>query len=397
MKPKKRPKIHTIKEDDWSPYIKRLIAISFIIAVVVLFPLFIARYYQSVKLLETLNQYDTIKTEAILLETVSLPNDNLLFTNNKFFKPVDKDELIIEEFVAVFNGVKCNYPTLWATLKYDGTTINGEANNRMDFSRSVSLDLTSKSRKRLFFPAISQNYAPRRTHYFVSHFSGIIISEKQAPCFEGLYRVNDLSQLNMLLTLELPFDSDFSYARLLGWETNSNYTVPEKMSKNSIDNIFTQKMEPIKATDVEYKDSIASILYDEKYKSSSFWKVNGYARESGGQQVANSIIADTSYINKDGLRADGDLLISKQKWHLKDSSFVARGRLYNGGVAFVILNGNRPSGIVIITKSGDFNVIIQVPQDGFYSVGLMNYVKTYNARENRMVAKVGWVEKSDDK
>ena len=111
----------------------------------------------------------------------------------------------------------------------------------------------------------------------------------------------------------------------------------------------------------------------------------------------NSILADTSYINNDGVRADGDLLISKQKWHLKGSAFVARGKLHNGGVAFVMLNEQRPSGIVIISKSGEFNVIIQVPQDGFYSVGLMNFVKTYNAPENRMVAKVGWVEKSDDR
>ena len=82
---------------------------------------------------------------------------------------------------------------------------------------------------------------------------------------------------------------------------------------------------------------------------------------------------------------------------LKKSTFVARGTLYNGGVAFVLLNENRPSGLVIVTNSGKFDVIIEVPRDGFYSVGLMNFVKTYNSRENRMVARVGWVEKSDDK
>ena len=111
----------------------------------------------------------------------------------------------------------------------------------------------------------------------------------------------------------------------------------------------------------------------------------------------NSILAEISYKNMDGTRADGDLLITKKKWHLKESAFIAQGTLYNGGVAFVLLNENRPSGLTIITKSGKFNVIIQVPLDGFYSVGLMNFVKTHNARENRMVARVGWVEKSDEK
>ena len=155
-------------------------------------------------------------------------------------------------------------------------------------------------------------------------------------------------------------------------------------------------MEPFKSSDVEYKNPIVSIVDDEKNESSSFWKVNGYAKEnvrSRNFNPQNSTLAETSYKNMDDARADGDLLITKQKWHVKESEFVARGKLYNGGVAFVILNENRPSGLVIVTKPGKFNVIIEVPHDGFYSVGLMNFVKTYNSRENRMIAKFGWVEK----
>ena len=393
MREKKQQNISTVKENDWSPFIKRLIAISFIIAVLALLPLPIARYYQSIRLSEILNQYDTIKTEIIPLEAVPLPNDNLLFTNKMLFKPVGKDEFIIEELMAVFNGANCNYPTLWATIKYDGASINGNVDNRMDFSRDISLDLKLEGRKRFFFPAISQNNAPRSNHV-ASYFSGIIISEKQSHCFEGLFRVKDLNQLKMLLTLELPFDSDFSYSMLQNWETDTKYTVPEKMNKSSAELILSQKMEPIKVTDVKYKDLIVSI-FSEKDKYSSIWKVNGYVKENVrpiNLLPQNSILANTSYKNFDGTRADGDLLITKKKWHLKKSAFVARGTLYNGGVAFVLLNEDNPSGLVIVTKTGNFDVIIEVPQDGFYSVGLMNYVKTYNSRENRMVARVGWVE-----
>lgn len=373
------------------------------ISVLVILPLQLARYYQSTKLAETVSQYDTIKTEEIILETVPLSNGNLLFTNTKYFKPLGKNKFIIEEYLAVFNGEKCNYPTVWAKIHYDGYTINGQVSRRMNFSRSISIDMTSKRIERFFFPAISENIAPWIHEYFTTYFSGIIISEEQSECFEGLFRVKDLSQLNMLLSLNLPFDNDSSYARLRGFETDTNYTVPDKMNSRRINHILSRRMEPIKATDIKYKDLIASILYDEKDGSSSFWKVNGYAKESGrgesagGWGVMNSILADTSYINNDGIRADGDLLISKKKWRLKGSAFVARGKLHNGGVAFVMLNEQRPSGIVIITKSGEFNVIIQVPKDGFYLVGLMNYVKTYNARENRMVAKVGWVENFNGK
>ena len=58
-------------------------------------------------------------------------------------------------------------------------------------------------------------------------------------------------------------------------------------------------------------------------------------------------------------------------------------------LSLVVLNENRPYGISIVTKTGKFNAIIEVPRDGYYSVGLINYVKTYNAPENRLIAKTG--------
>ena len=79
------------------------------ISVLVIFPLQLARFYQSAKLAETLSQYDTIKTEAIILQSVPLENDSLLFTNTKSFKPLGKNKVIVEEYMAVFNGKKCDY------------------------------------------------------------------------------------------------------------------------------------------------------------------------------------------------------------------------------------------------------------------------------------------------
>ena len=64
--------------------------------------------------------------------------------------------------------------------------------------------------------------------------------------------------------------------------------------------------------------------------------------------------------------------------------FCAQGILNSGGVFFVILNENRPSGTVIVTNPGKFNVVMKIPKDRLYSVGLMNYVARYNTLENRM-------------
>jgi len=202
--------------------------------------------------------------------------------------------------------------------------------------------------------------------------------------------------LDMLLTLQLPFNRDFSYARLADWEDNPNYTVPEKMAASSIAMILSQPVTPITAADVDYQDPIFSFVDDDKNKPSSYWKVNGFAHDNRRLHTLAPTswrLGKVAYVNADGLLADSDLLITKPKWHLKGSAFVARGSLYSGGVAFVLLNENRPSGLVFVTNPGIFSVIIEVPEEGFYSMGLMNFVARYNALENHMIAKAGWVEK----
>ena len=377
----------------WNASVKRMLAFAFGTALIILLPLFLLRHYQTAQVSKLLHQYNTIATDPIKLEVVPLQNNNVLLTNYQLFKPMAGKKFQIEELMAVFSSAKCDSATVWVTLRYEGAS-----NRRMDFSRSISIDLSSskEGRKRLFFPAIAQKdvYSPG----YASYFSGIEISDEQTACLEGLYRVRDLRKLSMLLTLQLPFDGDFSYARFADFEGNPNYTVPEKMPAASIARILSKPLTPITNEDVDYQDPIFSFV-DDKDKSSSCWKVNGYVKDNYHINPLFPIngpswrLGKISYVNADALLVDTDLLITKPKWHLKGSAFVARGKLYSGGVAFVLLNESCPSGLVIVTNPGIFNVIIEAPRDGFYSVGLMNYVAYYNTMENRMVAKAGWVEK----
>jgi len=378
----------------WNTSLKRMIAFTFGTALIILLPLFLLRHYQTAQVSKLLHQYDTVATDPIELEAVPLQNTNVLLTNHQLFKPMAGKKFQIEELMAVFSSAKCDCATVWTTLRY------GKASHRrMDFSRSVSIDLSSskEGKKRLFFPAMAQKdaYYPGYSNYF----SGIEIAEEQAECLEGLYRVRDLKELSMLLTLQLPFDGSPPYARLVDWEANPNYTVPEKMPAASIAGRLSKPLTPITVADVDYQDPILSFVDDDsKNKSFSYLKVNGYVKDNyhinhffprGGPSRR---LAKISYVNADALLVNTDLLITKPKWRLKGSAFVARGALYSGGVAFVLLNGNRPSGLVVVTNPGTFSVIIEAPEDGFYSVGLMNYVAYYNTMENRMIAKAGWVE-----
>ena len=105
-------------------------------------------------------------------------------------------------------------------------------------------------------------------------------------------------------------------------------------------------------------------------------------------------IGETVLVDKQALLLSTDLMLTKPKWHKKGSTFVANGTLYNGGVMFALLNVNLPSGRAIVTKPGKFNVIFEVPHDGMFTVGIANYLFTHNALENRLQAKIGWVEKN---
>jgi len=378
----------------WNTSVKRMLAFVFGTMLIILLPLVLLRHYQTAQVSKLLHQYDTIATDPIKLETVPLQNNNVLLTNCQLFKPMDGKKFQIEELMALFSSAKCDSATTWITLRYKGTS-----DRRMDFSRSMSIDLSSskEGRKRIFFPAIAQKdvYYPG----YASYFSGIEIPEEQAACLEGLYRVRDLRQLSMLLTVQLPFDRNFSYARFADFEGNPNYTVPGKMPAETIARVLSQPLTPITSADVDYKDPIFSFVDDNKNKSFSCWKVNGYVKDNSHINSLFPIngpnwrLGKISYVNADALLVDTDLLITKPKWHSKGSAFVARGKLYSGGVAFVLLNENHPSGLVIVANPGKFNVIIEVPRDGFYSVGLMNYVAYYNTMENRMIAKAGWAER----
>ncbi|TRZ54087.1 hypothetical protein D4S03_00690 [bacterium] len=377
----------------WNGQAKRMMVFAVGTVLIIWLPLFLLRQYQISQVSKLVHQYDTAAIAPIEMQTVPARNGNVLLTSSQLFKPTAEKKFQVEEFLVAFDGSKCDSKTVWFTLRY-----TGESHRRMDFSRSMSIDLSSPEgfKKRLFFPAFAQKdgIGPDYT----SSFSGIEISVDQAACLGGLFKVRDLRQLDMLLTLQLPFNhNERSYARLPDVGRNHHYTVPEKMPAETVANILSQPLTPITAVDADYQDPIFSFA-DDKSKASSYWKVHGHAKDNSHINLLFPIngpnwkLGKISYVNADALLVDTDLMITKPKWHRKGSAFVARGTLYGGGVAFTLLNEDRPSGFVVVTNPGVFDVIIEAPKDGFYSVGLMNYIAYYNTMENRMIAKAGWAE-----
>lgn len=379
----------------WNPAAQRVIVFASAVTLLLWTPLFVLRQYQSSNVSNILRQYDTAELEPLPLEAIPLENNGVLLTNPQQFKPLTEKSFKIMELMAEFSDQKCGYSTVWATLRYEG--IPGVVNiETMDWSRSVSIDLAPPGTNitRLFFPAMAQRdiLAPGCSNYF----AGIEMSAEQKDCLRGLYKVKDLRRLPILLTVKRPLAGDALHRQLAEWEGSRLHTVPAKLPAVRVTELLAKPLLPITDAEIDYRDPIVHVAGG---KSSTSLRVNGYVKDNSDINPEFPVqgprwqFGRSSLVDAESLLVDTDLLITKAKWHKKGSAFVAQGVLYGGGVVFGLTKDNRPSGSVVITNPGTFVVIIEVPQDGMYAIGLANYVAYYNTMENRLVAQAGWVEK----
>jgi len=378
----------------WNPAAQRVVAVAFAVALMLWTPLFVLRQYQSAQVDNILRQYDTAALESLPLEALPLENNGVLLSNPQQFKPLTEESFKIMELMAEFSDQKCGYSTVWATLRYEG--IPGAVLETMDWSRSISIDLTppGTNSTRLFFPAMAQKdiLAPGCSNYF----KGIEMSAEQRACLRGLYIVKDPRQLPILLTVKRPLAGDALYRRLAGWEGSRIHTVPGQLPATRVNELLAKPLLPITDAEIDYRDPIVDLVGG---KSSTSLRVHGYVKDNSDINPEFPVqgprwqFGRSSLVDAESLLVDTDLLITKAKWHKKGSAFVVRGELYSGGVVFGLMKDNRPSGSVVITNPGTFVVIIEVPQDGMYAIGLANYVAYYNTMENRLAAYAGWVEK----
>ncbi|MBU1691709.1 MAG: hypothetical protein KKD65_13390, partial [Gammaproteobacteria bacterium] len=187
--------------------------------------------------------------------------------------------------------------------------------------------------------------------------------------------------------------------RLAEWEANRRlHTVPDQLPAKRVKELFAKPLIPITDAEIDYRDPIFHLKDGQGGKPSTSWIVHGYAKDNSDINPLFPIqgprwqFGRSSLVDAQAILVDTDLLITKAKWLKKGSAFVARGRLYGGGVVLGLMKDNRPSGSIIIATPGAFDVIIEAPQDGMYAIGMANYVVNYNTMENRLVAQAGWVE-----
>jgi hypothetical protein len=89
---------------------------------------------------------------------------------------------------------------------------------------------------------------------------------------------------------------------------------------------------------------------------------------------------------------DTDLLKTKEVHLSRKSYFVAQGVMYAGGATLGLIEDGRTAGDISISSRGPFTVVIEVPEDGDFSLGISNDLDGYTSLENRfIVRRVGWV------
>ncbi len=366
---------------------KRMLCFAAGSLMILLIPLFLLRQYQSWKVGNLLHAYANADTERLPLREQPLRNNIVLMTNPEQFKPALQGSVSADYLVAEFCNQHCDYSTVWPILRYGDDSVSG----RPSFSRSMRINLANfdTMSRRVFFPAISYNEASCGSAYF----KGIEMSREQVDCLCGLYRVKDPSQFPLLLTMSLPVTAGDNnlYQMLAAEKTNGIYTIPANMSDTLVKELLRHPLSSLTPDEIVFKA-------DNVYLKANQWVIKGYARSQPDpyNQPAldrtQSLVARTLFVEQSVGIVDTDLLRTKDIRLKKGNYFVAQGRLYVGGFTLGLMKNGQSAGFVNITDRGLFTVIIEVPADGLYSLGLANNLDGYTSLENRFViTKAGWV------
>jgi hypothetical protein len=358
---------------------------------VILIPLLALRQYQSWRVGNLLGEYSHADKERLPLVEVPLGNNVVLMSSPEYInKSVPEGSVSADYLVAEFSGDQCGHSTAWPVFRYASDW------SRCDFSRSISINLTNSEMgtTRIIFPAISYNFKYFGGRHY-TYFKGIEMSRVQASCLRSLYRIKDPSRLPMLLTATVFPTGEHGtlYQTIASLEADDIYTVPVNMSNTVVKGLLERPITPLTTNDIAFQADIANIGTDQ-------WIIKGHATPqddpytSPASDQTHSTLARASFADVNIAKVDTDLLITKDTLLSKGTYFIAQGELYTGGVTFGFIKDGRTAGYVSVVDRGRFTVIIEVPEDGLYSLGLANNLDLYTSLENRfIVTKVGWISR----
>jgi len=378
-------------------FISNTVIFSVIFFMLLAAPTLALRKYQSNHLQDIFEKYDN----AVLhpLQMVKEPNgsNNILISALGGFVPVNKG-LAVEYLVAEFSAEKCSYDTIWPVIRYERSPVSG----RPDFSRTMRVDIDNNPAKntKVFFPLLAHeiNDSP---YLKGIHFKGLVLPRQQATCLDGLYRVQSPELLlkgqitPITLTLSPSWEQETRYQELSAWETSSIHTLPALLADNIVNELMGQNIMPIRPDNISYWGNTI------KFKEQE-WIVKGYASSQKDPydypllDRTSSQFATTLFAEVNISQIDTEILRTKLIFLRKGTHLIVQGRLNVGGITFGLLKDGQSYGYVNVTERGNFSVIITVPEDGAYTIGILNRFSGYDSMENNFhLTKFGFTEDFD--
>jgi hypothetical protein len=359
--------------------------------VIVLIPLSGLRYYQNLHINKLLKQYDNVSLEPVTFTKKALANGNILFSIPFNQKDNLSNNVAVDYIAADFSNEHCRYNTIWPFLRYQ--LGNPDHPPGLDFSRLIKIDMDQSNinDSRLIFPILATTLTTmepgtNRNIVFSSRFAGIELPSPEASCVGKIYRIKDADKLPLLLTI-IPGSREPQYQRF-GQEMSSIYTVPSHPGADLLEKILQANISPLSHSDVDFKADIVKF-------NANKWDIRGYVAypcADGKCQKEKRLAQKVSAVNY-SIEVDTDLVRTKKIKQVKGNYFMAQGKLYAGGVTFGLVKDDRTAGTITITKHGPFTVIIEVPEDGLYWVGIANELDWFTSLENRFeMNRIGWVE-----
>jgi len=366
--------------------LRRVVVFTVSSLVLLLVPLLALRHYQSWHVRNLLQEYAAAERQRLPRVEVPLGNSNVLVMSPGEFVPMSQHAVGVEFLLMEFSPRDCDYSTVWPILRYAREPGSG----RPGFSRTLSVDIGRRQQRvtQLVFPAISYNDGQESVH-----FTGLELTKAQARCLRGMYRITNTRKFPLLLTAVIPPATGRSplYQTIGVLEATGVYTVPRNMPSSVIAAVLARPVTTPRRSEVDVLSDIAHIDGDQ-------WGIRGYAIPQSdpynfpARDRSHSLLASAFHADVSVGVVDTDLLKTKEVHLSRKSYFVAQGVMYAGGATLGLIKDGRTAGDISISSRGPFTVVIEVPEDGDFSLGISNDLDGYTSLENRfIVRRVGWV------
>lgn len=338
-----------------------------VLAGVIIGPLWLLRKYQEGHVRAFLGTVHAAPRTTLDLTPVSLPNGDLRFESPALVRGLPTDGGVHAAYVVAYlGGANCDAMNLRVTQRYHSMT------KGYDFSHSavVAVPLVDEP-VALYFPAYFRNPGSTSAGDEPFSFAGLELPGEHASCLVRMSSLNDVAALPALLDLRLRpgWERVTPYATISGVEGRQNpaetYTFPSDLARS------------------EVKKSLAAtptaFVPGDILKVSPTFEMNGLAWSARGVG---------------GVGGRGPLLYlveMKPRRLLKGTTFIAEGTIEKGGVTFGMVSNDLWVVQLHVVQTGEFSVVIKVPEDGDYKVVMANNLRGMSLENQVSVSRAGLI------